>query len=123
MQNFGFQKLDIYQLAKTLVLESYRLTKEFPDTEKYALVQQINRAVISIPSNIAEGYSRKSNKDKSHFLNISYGSLMEIVCQYEIAQSLGYITAGQCEDILGKAYDLAIRISNFRTYVASKDSV
>ena len=116
MHNFGFQSLDIYQLAKTLVIQSYRLTKEFPDTEKYALVQQINRAVISIPSNIAEGYSRSSNKDKSHFLNIAYGSLMEIVCQYEIAASLGYITDKQCEEILEKAHDLAVRISNFRSY-------
>ena len=117
MQKFGFQSLDIYQLAKELVLHSYRLIMQFPDLEKYALVQQINRAVISIPSNIAEGYSRKSGRDKSHFLNIAYGSLMEIVCQYEIAQALGYVADEDFDEIMKQSHDLAVRISNFRSYV------
>jgi four helix bundle protein len=123
MYKFGFQSLDIYDIAKSIVIRSYQLVKQFPDVEKFALVQQINRAVISIPSNIAEGYSRSSNKDKAHFLNIAYGSLMEIVCQYEISASLGYITDKQYEEILGMAHDLAVRISNFRTYLGSQKRV
>lgn len=122
MKKFGFQSLDVYQLAKALVIQSYQLVKQFPESEKFALIQQINRAVVSIPSNIAEGYSRTSNKDKSHFLNIAYGSLMEAVCQFEIAASLGYITDKQCEEMLEKAHDLAVRISNFRTYVSSRST-
>lgn len=117
MHSFGFQNLEVYQLAKNLVIQSYCFTKRFPDAEKYALIQQINRAIISVPSNIAEGYSRASPKEKSHFLNISYGSLMEVVCQYEIAHSLGYITVNQFEDMIKQARDLAVRVSNFRAYV------
>ena len=121
MQKFGFQSLDIYQLAKSLVLHSYRLTKHFPGAERFALLQQINRAVISIPSNIAEGYSRTSNKEKSHFLNIAYGSLMEIVCQYEIAQALGYVADEDFDEIIKQAHDLAVRISNFRQYYEAEE--
>jgi len=55
---FGFQKLEIYQLSKALVIDNYSYTKKFPDLEKYSLTQQMNRAAVSIPSNIAEGVSR-----------------------------------------------------------------
>lgn len=61
---FGFQKLQIYQLAKELSKYIYKLTKNLPSEEKFALVQQMNRAAISVPINIAEGTSRNSNKDK-----------------------------------------------------------
>ena len=81
---FGFQKLQIYQLAKEIVKYNYKLTKKFPSEEKFALMQQMNRSAVSVPSNIAEGTSRKSNKDKAHFINIAYGSLMELICQMEI---------------------------------------
>ncbi|NLE93392.1 MAG: four helix bundle protein [Chloroflexi bacterium] len=117
MARFGFQNLNVYQDSKNLVLECYRLTKQFPDGERYALVQQMNRAAISIPSNIVEGYSRASAKEKSHFLNIAYGSLMELVCQFEIACALGYVPSEQCDAFMRRAHDLAVRISNFRAHV------
>ncbi|MDD4081131.1 MAG: four helix bundle protein [Eubacteriales bacterium] len=117
MAGFGFQNLNVYQDSKALVLDCYRLTKHFPDGERYALVQQMNRAAISIPSNIVEGYSRASAKEKSHFLNIAYGSLMELVCQFEIACALGYVSGEDCDTFMDKAYDLAVRISNFRAHV------
>ena len=78
MPQFGFQRLEVYQISKSLVLQSYRLTREFPSDEKFALVQQINRAAISIPSNVVEGYGRITAKDKSHFINMAYSSLMEL---------------------------------------------
>ena len=117
MPEFAFQSLEIYQLAKRLVLKSYRLTRRFPDEEKFALVQQMNRAAISVPSNIVEGYSRPTPKDKGHFLNIAYGSLMELICQYEIAESLGYISPDDLRTIMAEAHNLAVKISNFRQYV------
>ena len=88
---FHFQKLEIYQLAKEITKDCYILTKKFPSEEKFALLSQVYRAAISVPSNIAEGSSRKSRKDQLHFLNISYGSLMELVCQLEISKDIGYI--------------------------------
>ena len=64
---FRFQKLDIYELALDLVKDSYSLTRTFPTEERFALVPQMNRAVVSVPSNIAEGISRGTRKDQVHF--------------------------------------------------------
>ncbi|MBG0763762.1 MAG: four helix bundle protein [Tissierellales bacterium] len=111
---FAFQRLKIYQLSKELVLYNYNLVKKFPREEKYALVQQMNRAAVSIPSNIAEGTSRKSNKDKAHFINISYGSLMELICQMEIALELNYISDNEFEKFSKMARNLSVKMSNFQ---------
>ena len=89
---YSFEKLNVWQEAKKLVVEVYRLLDEFPKFENYALCDQIRRAVISVPSNIAEGSGRKSLKEKNHFLEISYGSLMETYNQLLIAVALSYIT-------------------------------
>ncbi len=91
MLYFGFQKLEIYQLSKELVKDIYKLSSSFPPDKKHALVQQINKAAVSVASNIAEGTSRNGYQEKIHFINISYSSLMEIVCQTEIAFELGYL--------------------------------
>ena len=99
MRQYGFEKLEVYAKARQLVTDVYRLSSCFPDDERYALSDQIHRAAISIPSNIAEGTSRKSKKDKAHFIEISYGSLMEVVCQLQIALDLGYINQQQYEEI------------------------
>ncbi len=110
---FGFQKLQIYQLAKEVVKYNYKLTKNFPSEEKFALVQQMNRAAVSVPSNIAEGTSRRSNKDKAHFINIAYGSLMELVCQMEIALELEYIEQIEYEEFITMVKNLSVKMSNF----------
>ena len=69
----------------------YGILDSFPDSERFALSNQIRRAVVSIPSNIAEGMGRVSDKDQAHFLNIAYGSVMETYAQLDIAHDLGYI--------------------------------
>lgn len=83
--------LIVYQKSKQLVIDVYKLLELFPDTERFALCNQVRRAVMSVPSNIAEGMGRVSNKDQAHFLNIAYGSLMEVYAQLDIAHDLGYI--------------------------------
>jgi four helix bundle protein len=110
---FGFQKLQIYQLAKEIVIYNYKLTKNFPSEEKFALVQQMNRAAVSVPSNIAEGTSRKSNKDKAHFINIAYGSLMELVCQMEVALELEYIEQSEYDEFIKMVKNLSVKMSNY----------
>ncbi|WP_373899180.1 four helix bundle protein [Haloimpatiens sp. FM7315] len=110
---FGFQKLQIYQLAKEIVKYNYKLTNKFPSLEKYALVQQMNRAAISVPSNIAEGTSRNSNKDKAHFINIAYGSLMELVCQMEISLEMEYIDQNEYEEFIAMVKNLSVKMSNY----------
>ena len=84
--------LIVYQKPKDLVMSVYGILDSFPDSERFALSNQIRRAVVSIPSNIAEGMGRVSDKDQAHFLNIAYGSVMETYAQLDIAHDLGYIT-------------------------------
>jgi four helix bundle protein len=93
MEVFGYRKLIAYQKAKEVVKHTYKLLKKFPAEERYAMSDQLRRASVSITSNIAEGINRYSVKDKSHFIEMSYGSLMEVSSQFEIAGELGYITA------------------------------
>ena len=88
----NFRNLNAYIKAKELVSQVYALIKKFPKEEQYALCDQLRRAVISIPSNIAEGSGRLTTKDQSHFYSIAYGSLMEILAQLDVASDLGYIT-------------------------------
>jgi four helix bundle protein len=85
--------------------------------EWFALVLPINRAVVSAPSNIAEGISRLTRKDQAHFLNISYGSLMELACQSDISCMLGYITDRQHKELSAKINNLAITINNFIAFI------
>ena len=93
--NFSFRKLNVYQISRTLVKDIYELVNAFPPNEKYALGDQMRRAVVSVPSNIAEGTSKVSPKEQFRFLEIAYGSLMEIMCQLEISFDLGYINQVQ----------------------------
>ena len=93
MEVFGYRKLIAYQKAKEVVKKTYKLLKKFPVEERYAMCDQIRRASVSITSNIAEGVNRFSVKDKAHFIEMAYGSLMEVSSQFEIAEELGYVTA------------------------------
>ena len=88
---YSFEKLKVWQEAKRLVVDVYSILDKFPKFEKYALCDQIRRAVVSVPSNIAEGSGRFSVKEQIHFLEIAYGSLMETYNQLLIAIDLSYI--------------------------------
>ena len=92
MKTNTFRELEAYKHRKTVIKEVYRLLERFPREEQYALCDQLRRAAISITSNIAEGSGRTSNKEKIHFLEFSYASLMEVVSQLDVAMDLGYIT-------------------------------
>ncbi|MBO7073389.1 MAG: four helix bundle protein [Bacteroidales bacterium] len=91
MEIFGYRRLIAYQKAKEVVKVTYKYIKKFPSDERYAMCDQLRRASVSITSNIAEGINRFSVKDKSHFIEMAYGSLMEVSSQFEIAEDLGYI--------------------------------
>ena len=95
MEVFGYRKLIAYQKSKEVVKKTYNLLKKFPAEERYAICDQLRRASISITSNVAEGINRFSVKEKSHFIEMAYGSLMEVSSQFEIAEELGYITADE----------------------------
>ena len=89
----AFKELLVWQKSMDLVKRVYVLVKRFPAEERYALCDQVRRAVVSVPSNIAEGNGRVSNKDYAHFLSIARGSLFETLTQLEVARQLGYIDA------------------------------
>lgn len=99
MEVFGYRKLVAYQKAKEVVKRTYKLLKKFPSEERYAMCDQLRRSSVSITSNIAEGANRFSIKDKSHFIEIAYGSLMEVSSQMEIAEELGYITTDDWQNM------------------------
>ena len=105
----SFKELIVWQKAYKLVLEIYKLTKNFPRAETYGLTQQIRRAAISIPSNIAEGYGRKHKTDYHRFLSVAYGSLLELETQYLLTVDLGYtkqsnIIEGLLKEVGGMLY-------------------
>ena len=95
----NFRKLKVYTLAKDLVKNVYLMIDTLPSKENYALCDQLRRAVISVPSNIAEGLGRSTSKDKGHFMQIAYGSLMEVLAQVDIACDLGYISQEQFQKL------------------------
>lgn len=88
---FAFERLDVWNRSLDLVEWTYDLTSSFPNEEKFVLTSQIRRSAISVPSNIAEGVHRRSDKDKIHFLNIAYSSLIELLTQLIIGQRLGFV--------------------------------
>jgi four helix bundle protein len=88
----SYKELKVWQKAYQLCLEIYKLTKNFPKEEQYNLSSQLRRAAISVPSNIAEGYGRKTKPDYIRSLYIAYGSTCEIETQAMIAEDLGYIS-------------------------------
>ncbi|MDD5085171.1 MAG: four helix bundle protein [Candidatus Omnitrophica bacterium] len=91
MKTQGFKDLIVWQKSYSLVLEIYKATKEFPKFETYGLVQQMRRAAVSLPSNIAEGYGRRHKAEYMQFLSMAYGSLAELETQYLLAIDLNYM--------------------------------
>ncbi len=108
---FVFEKLEVWQLAKELAIELYGATKKFPVEERYGLVSQIYRAVISVASNIAEGASRTSKKDRAHFYQIAYSSLMEVAAQLIIARDLTFISSPENARLREKLQEISNKLN------------
>lgn len=102
----SFTNLIAWQRGHNLVLEIYKITKAFPKEETYSLVDQMRRCVISITSNVAEGFSRKSYKEKIQFYSISLGSTTELQNQLLVARDVGYITKEQFFKIAGQTVEV-----------------
>ena len=117
-----YRRLQVYEKATALVVHVYALLKKFPREEQYALCDQLRRAVVSIPSNIAEGVGRISNKDRAHFLEIAYGSLLEVNCQMDVATRLNYISNEELTKIDQECVELARMLSGLRASVLQNNS-
>lgn len=111
-----FRDLEAYKEGKKLVKEVYNLLKKFPKEEQYAMCDQLRRAAISITSNIAEGSGRTSFKEKIHFVEISYGSLMEVLSQMDIAYDLEYINEQEFNNIEIMVENVARPLSGLKNY-------
>ena len=115
-REFSFEGLEVYQTARSLVRDIYRLQQKFPKTETYALGDQIRRSASSVTSNIAEGSGRSSFKEKTHFIEIAYGSLMEAFSQLQIALDLGYLTEQDIDTIRPSFVSVAKMLSGLKSY-------
>ena len=93
----NYKELNVWQKSFELCIEIYRITAKFPNEERYGLTSQIRRSVVSIPSNIAEGYGRKTTVDYIRMLYISYGSVCELETQILLAGDLGFIERGELD--------------------------
>ena len=107
----SYRELIAWQKAMKLVTEIYAVTQRFPSEERYGLTNQLRRAAVSVPSNIAEGQARFSQKEFHHFLSQARGSLVEIETQLLIAKDLKYIVPAKAEELLVRADELG-RILN-----------
>ncbi|HLX83873.1 MAG TPA: four helix bundle protein [Terriglobales bacterium] len=102
----SYRDLVAWQKAMRFVAEIYAVTQRFPIEERFGLTGQLRRAAVSVPSNIAEGQARFSQKEFHHFLSMARGSLVEIETQILIAKELGYLQPGKSEALLDSAEEL-----------------
>jgi len=102
----NFKDLKIWQRGVDLVKMIYQITSNFPSVEKYGIVSQMRRAAVSVPSNIAEGFMRRHNKEYKQFLYIALGSLAELETQIIISKELDFIKAEQSNDMLSVITEL-----------------
>lgn len=120
---FGFESLAAWQKSRALVKEVYEIVRTFPSEERYGLSDQMRRAAISVSSNLAEGKGRVSSKDKIHFCQMAYGSLMEVMCQLILAQDLGLISEEYLNKIRIKVEEVGRLINGYRNYLREKSDV
>ncbi len=113
-KQFPFEKLEVWQDARSLVGKIYKCARSFPAGERHAMTSQLMKASVSVANNLAEGTGRASLKDQAHFSSQAYGSLMEVACDVILSDDLGYIKAEDSDDVLNSAYDLSVRIHNLR---------
>jgi four helix bundle protein len=110
-----FKDLEIWKLSRKFCSEIYNITLNFPESEKFGLTNQLRRASVSVPSNIAEGCSRSSNKDFSRFLEIAIGSIFEIETQLLISFDLGYINQIKLDELCFNLDKIVKMTSKFKS--------
>ena len=110
----NYKNLHIWQEGINLARKIYEVTGNFPANEKYGIVSQMTRAAVSIPSNIAEGAGRNSNKDFANFLSIAIGSIFELHTQIAICEQIGYINEETTKQLEQQIYTLQQQITTYK---------
>jgi len=108
MKTFSFENLEVWKDTKEFTVILYKLTKSFPDDERFGLISQLRRAVISVSSNISEGSSRATAKDQAYFYNLAFSSLMEVHSQILVSIELNFIQKEKEEELR----DIIAKIGN-----------
>jgi len=122
MEVFSFENLNAYKESRKLVVEVYKLLNNLPDYELYVLSAQLRRSITSVPSNIAEGSGRMSYKEKIHYLEIAFGSLLESYCQLEVCRDLNYISDDALKGIKPQFFIVSRLINALRKSFINKIS-
>ncbi len=119
MYTFSFEKLDAWKNSRTLILNIYELTNNFPAAEAYGISSQLKRSASSIATNIAEGTCRDTKKDKAHFLTISYSSAMETLNHLIISKDLNYLSESDYLICREKLEKICNQINSLKKYYLS----
>ncbi len=122
VKEFSFEKLNVWQKSRVLVKEIYSNTKLFPQDERYGLCSQMQRAAISVMSNIAEGSSRKSKKDQSNFYQIGYSSLMELINDIIIIRDLEFIKQNEYEKLRNMSAEVSMMLNALYVSIRGKNA-
>ncbi|HRH25313.1 MAG TPA: four helix bundle protein [Candidatus Paceibacterota bacterium] len=116
MEQQGYKKLIVWQKSIVITKAIYEITKQFPKDEQFGLVSQMRRAVVSIPSNLAEGSRRRTQKDKNHFYSIAFGSASELETQIEIVYELGFIDQETYKDLILQIEEVLRMLNKLTSY-------
>lgn len=122
MVEFRFERLEVWQLSIAFVDTIYRMSKSFPSDERFGLTSQLRRAAVSIAANIAEGTGRISDRDNLRFVEIGYGSLMEVVSHAEVAFRQQFLNEAQREEIRIQADKIARQLSGWANHLRKQSN-
>jgi four helix bundle protein len=117
--NYSFEKLEVWHDARELTKIIYKITKGFPDDERFGITNQMRRSVISVSSNIVEGSYRSTGKDNSNFMTIAYSSLMELLNQSIVSLDLSYINENQYNEIRIQIENVSNKLNSLSNYFKS----
>ena len=118
MYRFYFERLEVWQNSRNLIKSIYKVSAEFPNSELYGLTSQLRRSSVSIPSNIAEGFSRSTDKEKLRFVNIAYSSLWETLSHLILCNDLGFLDDKNYSELRDQAEYIARQLSNLKKTLA-----
>lgn len=115
MHIYSFEKLDVWRLARVLTKSIYKLTKDFPDEEKFGLVSQLRRAATSIGINLAEGSGRITGKEQARYTEMAYSSLMEVLAELILSSDLEFITEEKLVELRPSIDEIGNKLNALRT--------
>jgi four helix bundle protein len=120
MSKSGYRDLEVWQKARALATHVYRITARFPRHERFGLTDQMRRAAVSVPCNIAEGHGRRSSADRIHFLTIARGSLLEVETQAIIAADLEFVDSNAAEIVVARTTEVTRLLNGLIRYYTGR---